>query len=124
MSLLLVNPILTLEQLSKVREAARLDPNGHDPRFATDVVTREGEIIGALAICSVTLSNVWIHSEKCRAADSMMLINIARSLTHRCANGRPTMTMCSSKSPLLPFMEKFGFLKLGESNVFEERSVV
>ncbi len=123
MSLLLVNPILTVEMLERVRAAAALDPRGHDPRFATDYVTRDGEIVGAMSICSVPVSNVWIHSAKCRAADSLMLINIARSLSHRATGGKPVLTLCAPTSPLLPFMPRFGFNKLGETIVFEERSV-
>jgi hypothetical protein len=88
------------------------------------MVTRDGEIVGALAICSLPITNVWIHSEKCRALDSKFLINYARSITHRFSAGKPGLTMCSPHSPLLPFMEKFGFTKMGETILFEERSVV
>lgn len=124
MSLLLVNPILNVEMLARVREAAALDPQGHDPRFATDVATKDGEIVGAIACCSLPLTNVWSHSVKNKAVDTMMLINIARSLTHRMGGGRNGLTMCAPSSPLLPYMERFGFKRLGEFILFEERSVI
>lgn len=124
MSMLLINPILSAETLAKVRAEAAADPRGHDPRFATDVVTKDGEIVGALAVLSLPVTNVWIHSQKCRAADSMFLVNYARSLTHRLAAGQKALTLCAPASPLFPFMEKFGFVKLGETVLFEERSVI
>ena len=124
MSMILLNPILTPAQLERVRQAAALDPLGHDPRFATDVATRDGEIVGALSICNTPLSCIWSHSQKNRAADTMMLVNLARSLSHRVTAGRPCLTTCSANSPILPYMEKLGFVRLGETILFEERSVV
>ncbi len=124
MSMILLNPILTLEQLERVRQAAALDPLGHDPRFANHVATRDGEIVGALSICNTPLSAIWSHSQKNRAADTMMLINLARSLTHAATGGRAAITACSAGSPIYPHMEKFGFRRIGETVLFEERSVV
>ena len=124
MSLLLLNPILTPAQLADVRAAAGRDPRGHDPRFANQVATRDGEYIGALNICNMPFSTIWAHSEKCRAVDTMMLINLARSLTHNLTGGRPCITSCTKDSPIYPYMERFGFVRLGETVLFEERSVV
>ena len=123
MSLIVVNPILTPEQLAVVRAAAQADPRGHDPRFATDFATKDGEITGAIACCSLPITNIWSHSQKNTARDTMLLINVARSLTHRINGGRPGLTMCAPNSPIFPFMERFGFVKLGETVLFEERSV-
>lgn len=124
MSLLITNPILTAEMLQRVRTAAAADPRGHDPRFATEVATKDGEIVGAIACCSLPITNIWSHSEKNHVRDTIMLINIARSLTHRVSGGRPALTLCAASSPIFPFMERFGFVKLGETVLFEERSVV
>lgn len=120
MSDLVTFPILNVETLARVRAAASQDPTGHDPRFATDYAMKGGQIVGALSICSIPVSCIWSHSTLNGPRDTMQLINIARSLAHRAAPGKPVLTMCSPRSPIFPFMERFHFVRVGETVLFEE----
>ena len=112
--------ILTPEQLARVRAAAAADPARHDPRFATHAAVRDGEIVGTLSVCRLQVTNIWSHSVKNRAIHTARIIEHARKLTHEKCAGQPWVTMCAPNSPLLPFMGRFGFEKLGETILFEE----
>jgi hypothetical protein len=112
--------ILTPAQLEAVRTAARLDPARHDPRFATHAVLRDGEIVGALSVCRLQVTNIWSHSVLNGAIHTARIIQHARGLTYKAAAGRPWVTMCAAGSPIYPFMERFAFQRLGETTLFEE----
>lgn len=119
--MLIYEDILTPEQLAEVRAVAAADPARHDPRFATHAVRRDGEIVGALSVCRLQVTNIWSHSVLNGALHTARIIEHARQLTRVQAAGRPWVTMCAAGSPIYPHMERFHFVRLGETTLFEEQ---
>lgn len=82
----------------------------------THVIHLDGEIVGAVALGSCALVDVWAHRVKMKARSSLHLLNLVENLA--AAQGVQIICLpCTDKSPYRPFMAKFGYQYLGESGL-------
>lgn len=114
-----VKPILTADDLSKLRAAAE-DDNHHFPLYPTHAVFRDGEIVGSVAALSIPLLAVWAHSSKLTHRTTCELINTSVNIARARNGGNPIVTMCPPGSPIYPAMEGLGFVKFSETTLFLE----
>lgn len=105
-----VRPLSSQEDVKKLLDLAREDE--HTVLFPTHLVTKHGEIVGYGSINAMPMVNVWLHSRKVKARDSLHLLNIAENIAAN--TGLKSFVMpCSQHSPFHPHMEKLGFNRLG-----------
>lgn len=111
------------EELPALRAAAATD--AHQPVMPTHLVVRldeEGreEIVGYASLQAVALLNVWVHSEKVRARESLMLLNTAENVA-ACNNLHVCAMPCAQQSPFRNLMHKLGYQFLGDTGLFIKR---
>lgn len=106
----MVRPLSSKEDAQKLILLAREDE--HTVLFPTHLVTKHGEIVGYGSINAMPMVNVWLHSHKVKARDSLHLLNIAENIAAN-AGLKQFVMPCSQHSPFFPHMEKLGFKRLG-----------
>lgn len=115
---LTIEPIKSEEMMLDLEEVARGDQHG--VLFATHVVKKGGEIIGYCSLFSMPMVNIWMHSQKTTARDSVQGLNLLDTLARCC--GKPNYLMCCSKSsPYFNLMDRFGFANLWETVIFQRK---
>lgn len=97
------------DELEKVKELAASDD--HVTLFPTHVVEREGEIIGYISLGAIPTVNLWMHSEKVQARDSVHIMGQIDAIMNDSGMNMYYMP-CDGKSPFYPVMEKFGFKRI------------
>jgi len=108
-----VRRIESQQELLELHAAAAED--NHVVVAATHVVEKAGEIIGYGSIGSVMMLNVWIHSQKGRARDSLTCLREAERLATE--QGQTLICMpCAQNSPFIPHIRKLGYTPLGWSS--------
>ena len=98
-----------------MEEAIRSDEGHHAP-LATHAFTRGGEVIGAVALLAPTLT-FWAHRLKCSPRESFECIKLCTHAADQ-LNGVHLCT-CSADSPFFPLMERIGYRRLGNIDVFQ-----
>ena len=105
------SPITPSELQALVAAAAE---DKHTVLFPTHVIRRGEEIVGYLSICATPIVNVWAHSKKVNALQSVRLMHKLDDELKK--NGVGTYIMpCSKDSPYYPHMQKLGYSVLGEN---------
>lgn len=109
-------PMKPAELAELVRLAAEDD---HGVLCPTHLVVKDGAIVGYLSLDATPIVNVWLHSKKVRAVDSVALLR--RLDEEMQARGKPEYVMpCCEISPFYPHMDRLGFNRLGAA-VFHQR---
>jgi hypothetical protein len=107
-----IRPVRTNDEVEMLHKAAADD--NHMLAWPTHHVQREGETIGALSILPTVL--VWLDTRKTKARESMQVQSMFEAMvanTSRCV-----LVPCVLNSPLLPYMEKVGYIDLGKIELF------
>ena len=105
----------TPEQLAALQAAAASD--NHAVVHPTHVITRNGEVVGYASILApVALVNVWLHSQKVHARDSLHLLKVGETLAAE-TGASAVLFPCSVDSPFIGHMERLGFERLGASTL-------
>lgn len=111
-----INPAKDLRDL---RERAAADD--HVVLTPTHVVEKDGEIVGYLSIGAVPIVNVWMDSEKLGPRDSVAVLGQLDAVMDYA--GQPLYYMpCDKASPFSPVMEKLGFARLMETQMFVRKA--
>ena len=102
------------EELPALRAAALAD--NHEIIAPTHVFEKRGEIVGYASLGSVPLVLPWFHTKKCKAADTLYLINQLENLS---ANSGQKLVCVpfAEGSPLEPFIERLGYVRGGKFNL-------
>lgn len=112
-------PVLTPfnpEDSQLVLDAAKAD-GGHGVFLPTDVVMKNGEIVGAISMGSVPLIMAWMHSTKVSPRDTLQIWQTVEGVQRRL--GVPGIVIpCQKTSPFHPVMERMAYLNLGTYDLF------
>ena len=111
----IVRPVMSQADLENLQLAAAAD--NHPLLYPSHIAEKDGQIIGYGGIVpNVAMVNVWIDSRKAQARDSVYCLNVVENLAF--ATGAKRIVMpCSEQSPFFPYMERFGYRRLGVSSV-------
>lgn len=108
-----VRPIADVRELEALAAAAKADD--HDVLFPTHIARKDGEIVGYASIGALALVNVWAHSQRLRARESLTLLNLVENVAH--ALGQRTVCMpCAEQSPFRPLLPGLGYKNLGSAS--------
>jgi hypothetical protein len=100
--------------LDAVQAAATRDD--HVVLAPTHVVVRGGDIVGYGSLAAVPMLHVWLDSQRVKARESAMLLNMAEGILS--AQGlRNVIVPCDPRSPFHPYMEKLGYTRLGTTTL-------
>ena len=101
----------TSENIEAAIAAAKADDHG--TCGITDVVMKDGEIVGHLSIGGVPQVLLWLDRKKTNPRDSLFTMNFYESIAMR--NGWKTLIVpCAEDSPLEPYLERVGYEKQGK----------
>lgn len=100
--------------LPQVHAAAQAD-GGHAVLSPTHVAQRGGRVVGYGSLGKLPMMFAWLDTKALTARESFALWREAE----KTLQGRGTVVVpCGTDSPLLPFMEKLGYQKLGTAHIF------
>lgn len=95
-------------QADEANLKATCEADKHIVLYPTHIVEKSGEIIGSLSINAVPTVYLWMHTEKAKARDSVMVQNF---LDNFMATFTPVyMVPCVATSPYFDYMKKVGYL--------------
>lgn len=87
---------------------ASCEGDNHLMFFPTHVVEKGGEIIGSLSINAVPTVYLWMHTEKAKARDSVMVQNFLDNFMATFTSCY--MVPCVATSPYFDYMKRVGYL--------------
>lgn len=105
------------ERMAELRAAALGD--AHLVLFPTHAVMDAGEMVGYASVCATPTVNVWLHSKKVNALNSVKLLGHLEAAL-RMQGLREYIMPCSKESPFFPNMVRLGFVPLGENVSFHK----
>jgi len=109
-----VRPVRDRDEFIKLNNEALEDR--HLAIAPTHVFEKSGDIIGYANVGTMTPVNTWFHSKKCKARDSLQIINVLENMV-RISGGQAMLAPVSNQSPFLPVMDRFGYINMGSSNL-------
>lgn len=84
---------------------------------ATDIVIKEGKVIGYVSIGDIPSVHMWFDAEKAQPRDYLTTMSYFEGVLAR--SGVTAFWMpCESTSKLLPFVERLGYTKTNYENNF------
>ena len=105
----------TIQNIEETVTAAK-DDNVHVIR-ATDILRRDGKIIGYLSIANIPSVHMWFHSKRATPRDYLTaMAHIDGVLSKQ--GIEDYWLPVESTSKLLPFVERLGYVKSNFDNVF------
>jgi hypothetical protein len=109
-----IRPITSEDLAALQLEAAKDD---HQVWFPTHTLWKDGELVGYISDQVMPVVNLWLHSKKLKAKDSLQLL---KQYDEYCkAKGQNGYVMpCSQNSPFFPKMPKLGFRYFGSTSLF------
>ena len=105
---------LRLHELPGLTAAAAAD-QGHIVIHPTHGVWRGGESVGYASLGAVKLFFAWLDTQKLSAHESFNAWRQAE-LVLREQHAGPVCLPCTAGSPLLPFVERMGYRRLGTAH--------
>lgn len=108
-----VRALTGTDDLARVLTAA--DADQHMAIFPTHVAEKAGEIVGYASIGFVSLVNVWAHSQRLHARESLALLNLVENVA-RAGGHRQLCVPCAENSPFRPYMAGLGYQVLGNAS--------
>tara|TARA_R100001082_G_scaffold103553_1_gene74335 strand:- start:631 stop:1002 length:372 start_codon:yes stop_codon:yes gene_type:complete len=109
-----VRPVKDRDEFIKLNNEALEDR--HLAIAPTHVFEKSGDIIGYANVGTMTPVNTWFHSKKCKARDSLQIINVLENMV-RISGSQAMLAPVSNQSPFLPVMDRFGYINMGSSNL-------
>ena len=109
-----VRPVRDRDEFIKLNNEALEDR--HLAIAPTHVFEKSGDIIGYANVGTMTPVNTWFHSKKCKARDSLQIINVLENMV-RISGSQAMLAPVSNQSPFLPVMDRFGYINMGSSNL-------
>lgn len=110
-----LRPIESKDQLEEVQRIAREDD--HDVVNPTDLVVKNGKIVGYLSIASSPIVIGHFSTATMKARDSFTLINIAEHVVQRMGS-RNVIWPIGKDSPFHPYFTEMGYKKLANVDLF------
>ena len=104
--------------LKEVVAQAAKDDNDN-MQMPSQVVRKDGEIVGGWQIAQIHLVLAWHHTQKVNAKDSMIINSTVESMMSTMGINQWFMA-CNSHSPFMSHMEKFGFNPIWPTNIFHK----
>lgn len=104
--------------LEALHQLARED--NHEVIAPTHVFVKDGELIGCASVAAVPLMLPWFHTTKCKAADSVYMINQMENLLANimAPNGNDLICVPVVKnSPFEPYIERLEYVNAGTVNL-------
>lgn len=99
--------------------AKKLQEDNHPLLFPSHLVSKDGNIIGAVSIGSTPVSFFWMHSKESSPLDSLIAIQVAENIAR--VNGqRVGLVACSETSPFYQQMDKLGYSPLMKTVIFHK----
>lgn len=104
----------TAAWLPQIHAAAQAD-GGHAVMKPTHVAVRGKQVVGYGSLGALPMMFAWLDTKQLSARESFALWRAAEEQL----KGRGQVVVpCGTDSPLLPFMEKLGYKKLGTAHIF------
>jgi len=114
MSCLKIVPFIK-ERRAELEAVAQADD--HMVMYPTHTVNDGSDMVGYLSVFSIPTVNVWLHTKRVRALDSVRLL--AQMNGALGMNGvREYIMPCLKTSPFYPNMERLGFRPIGDVTWF------
>ena len=110
-----VRLIATPEEYQAAIAAARA--NNDNVQFPSHVVTRRGEIIGAVSLAVCPLVLLWHHSEKVSVRDSLHLKQVYNSIMETKGFNEYAIA-CNEHSNYNPHMQRLGFKPIWKTDLY------
>lgn len=105
------------EDIPVLQAAAAADRHG--VLYPSDGVWKDGQLVGYASICTTPIVHVWLDSRRVTAIDSVRLL--AQLDARLRAQGMSSYLMpCAKTSPFSPCMRRLGFVRLGETVLFDK----
>lgn len=103
--------------MEELQRLAREDR--HELIAPSHVFVKDGELVGCASLAQIPLVLPWFHTTKCKAADSLYMINQMENLM---ANLMPpgqdlVCVPCVKDSPFQPHMKRLGYVDAGTVNI-------
>ena len=108
-------PIASRDQLERVHQLAIED--NHDVVNPTDLVIKNGEIVGYMSIASSPMVMGHFSTKKMHARDSFSLIQIAEHVVHRMGS-KNVLWPIGKDSPFHKYFTEMGYKKLATVDLF------
>lgn len=110
-----LSPIKSKDELERVQIIARED--NHDVINPTDLVVKNGEIVGYMSINNSPIIVGHFSTKKMHARDSFTLVNIAEHVVHRLGNHNVIWPI-GKDSPFHKYFVEMGYTKLANVDLF------
>lgn len=88
--------------------------DNHCVLYPTHVIRKDGQVAGYVSVCATPIVNVWLHTQKVEALDSVRLLGKLDDYMRMIGQDSYIMP-CAKTSPFYPNMERLGFTVLGEN---------
>lgn len=110
-----ISPLKTKEEFDTLLVKAKED--NHSTLWPTHLARDGKEIVGYLSVCKAPVVSLWLHSQKVKVRDSLHILSVIETLAQE-KGFNQAIIPCASISPLLPYMEAFGFTNIGDTKLF------
>lgn len=110
-----IAPLKTTAEFEDLIHKAKGD--NHSTLWPTHLAREGKEIVGYLSMCKAPIVSLWLHSQKVKVRDSLHILSIIETLAQE-RGFNQAIIPCASISPLLPYMEGFGFTNIGDTKLF------
>lgn len=111
-----IHPVL-IDKIPLIQEAAKAD--NHAVFAPTDVIIRDGQIVGALEIASTPCVFWWMHTDRTTIRDSIMAYQFYENQVRR-LGAKHVVVPCPTDSPFYQLLSnpKSGYMELPKTVVF------
>lgn len=109
-----VRPVKDRDEFIRLNNEAFADD--HFAITPTHVFEKGGEIVGYANVGTMVPVNTWFHSKKCKARDSMQIINVLENMV-RVSGANMMVAPVSNESPFLPVMNRLDYVNMGSANL-------
>lgn len=103
------------ENIDYVANAAASD--GHRIVHPSDVVVKDGKVLGYVGIATVPCLTMWMHTKDAKVRDSMTVLSFVEGMLAR-NNIKEYFLPCESASPYHHLLEKAGFVQTNYDKLF------
>lgn len=87
----------------------------------THLAIKGGQIAGAFSVGNVALVMAWAHTQRAKARDSLVALNVVENLVAAAYPGREICVPVEESSPFAPVMGKLGYRDLGQARLWVKR---
>src|ERR1700679_1944103 len=106
---------VVVEDIAPLQKMAAADD--HFVFAPTHVTMKNGNYVGFISIASIPMVLTWQDTRGVKAVDSIQIIKFIEGAVGQMGSNLVCIP-CSPKSPYLPYMERFGYKKFGNCDMF------